>query len=190
MKFAVLALLGLVAVQAIKFDLPTEDEDQVLLAEDNEEFTETNDMQAEMIQTEAVTYTKTNSTKEGLVVDTLVLPGTNPGKTLILCHGAGKGKDYFTTLDAKFAFAPTANLQIMIPNSAHHEKWKKGMKTPWFTKRKSGSVKTYNNYKEWSVEESADAVARIVMGEVKRYAKLYKETEKKAAKRVFLAGQS
>ena len=143
-----------------------------------------------MIQTEAVAYTTTLSTKEGLQVDTLVLPGTNPGKTLILCHGAGKGKDYFTKLDASFAFAPTAKLQIMIPNSAHHEKWKKGMKTPWFTKRKSGSVETYNNYKEWSVEESADAIARIVMGEVKRYAKLYKETEKKAAKRVFLAGQS
>ena len=53
MKFAVLALLGLVAVQAIKVDLPTDDEDrllvednedQLLLEEDNEEFTETNDM--------------------------------------------------------------------------------------------------------------------------------------------------
>ncbi len=37
MKFAVLALLGLVTVGAIKINVLTEDEEQFLLAEDNEE---------------------------------------------------------------------------------------------------------------------------------------------------------
>ena len=47
MKFAVLALLGLVTVGAIKINHPTEDEDQLLVAEDNEELTQTDDMQAD-----------------------------------------------------------------------------------------------------------------------------------------------
>jgi hypothetical protein len=53
MKFAVLALLGLVTVGTIKIDKLSEDEDQLLLAEDNEEFFETNDMQVDekMIET-------------------------------------------------------------------------------------------------------------------------------------------
>ena len=37
MKFAVLALIGLVTVGAIKINVLTEDEEQFLLAEDNEE---------------------------------------------------------------------------------------------------------------------------------------------------------
>ena len=37
MKFAVIALLGLVTVGAIKINVLTEDEEQFLLAEDNEE---------------------------------------------------------------------------------------------------------------------------------------------------------
>ena len=37
MKIAVLALLGLVTVGAIKINVLTEDEEQFLLAEDNEE---------------------------------------------------------------------------------------------------------------------------------------------------------
>jgi hypothetical protein len=41
MKFAVLALLGLTTVGAIRINVPAEDEDQFLLNEDNEEFTQT-----------------------------------------------------------------------------------------------------------------------------------------------------
>jgi hypothetical protein len=52
MKFAVLALLGLVTVGSIKIDKLTQDEDQLLLAEDNKEFVETNDMQADELMIE------------------------------------------------------------------------------------------------------------------------------------------
>ena len=41
MKFVVLALLSLLTVSSIRINVPTEDEDQFLFAEDNEELTET-----------------------------------------------------------------------------------------------------------------------------------------------------
>jgi len=47
MKFAVLALLGLVTVNTIKINHPTREEDQLLLAEDNEELAQTDDMQVD-----------------------------------------------------------------------------------------------------------------------------------------------
>ena len=49
-----------------------------------------------MVEVEATAdYTVTTNTLRGLLVDTLVLPGTNPEKTMILCHGAGKNKEWF-----------------------------------------------------------------------------------------------
>jgi hypothetical protein len=41
MKFAVLALLGLITVGSVKINVPTQDEDQFLLAEDDEELAQT-----------------------------------------------------------------------------------------------------------------------------------------------------
>jgi hypothetical protein len=41
MKFAILALLGLVTVGTVRINVPSQDEDQFLLAEDNEELTQT-----------------------------------------------------------------------------------------------------------------------------------------------------
>ena len=41
MNFSVLALLGLVSVGTVIINVPTQEEDQFLLAEDNEEFTQT-----------------------------------------------------------------------------------------------------------------------------------------------------
>ena len=79
-------------------------------------------MQADeqMIETEAVAYIKTTNANSGLLVDTLVLPNTNPTKTMILCHGAGKNKAYFQNLNATYGFAPTANVRIMLPTSNHY----------------------------------------------------------------------
>ena len=65
-----------------------------------------------------------------MLVDTLVLPNTDPGKTMILNNGAGKNKQWFENLDASFGLAPTADLRIMIPTS-NHNAGSKG-KTPWF----------------------------------------------------------
>jgi hypothetical protein len=49
-----------------------------------------------MVEVEATaSYTVTTNTLRGLLVDTLVLPGTNPEKLMILCHGAGKNKEWF-----------------------------------------------------------------------------------------------
>ncbi len=47
-----------------------------------------------MVEVEAkASYTVTTNTLRGLLVDTLVLPGTNPEKTMILCHGAKKTRN-------------------------------------------------------------------------------------------------
>ena len=40
MKFALLALLGLVTVAAVRINIPSQEEDQFLLAEDDEELTQ------------------------------------------------------------------------------------------------------------------------------------------------------
>lgn len=66
----------------------------------------------------------------GLFVDTLLLPGTNPNKTLIFCHGGSSNKAYYENLDASFGFAPTANLRIMLPTSKYYDP--KDKSTPWF----------------------------------------------------------
>jgi hypothetical protein len=47
MKFAVLTLLGLITIRAIKINHLFEDEDQLLLYEDNEELELTDDMYAD-----------------------------------------------------------------------------------------------------------------------------------------------
>jgi hypothetical protein len=117
-------------------------------------------MQADeqMIETEAVAYIKTTNANSGLLVDTLVLPNTKPTKTMILCHGAGKNKAYFQNLNATYGFAPTANVRIMLPTSNHYA----GKKTPWFLQRTSEPAASLNRYKLWSVDESADAIARVI----------------------------
>ena len=68
MKFAVLALLGLVTVGAIKVKLSTEDEDQLLFAEDIEELAQADNKQTDeqMIETEGSAYTITTNTLRGL----------------------------------------------------------------------------------------------------------------------------
>jgi hypothetical protein len=107
-----------------------------------------------------------------LQVDTLVLPGTNPGKTMILCHGAGKNKEWFENLDASFGLSPTANLRIMLPTSKYIDA-KRGQ-TPWFVIKDPNA--SYDRYWADMVEGSSDAVAGIVKDEVARFAALYKES--------------
>ena len=107
---------------------------------------------------------------------------------MILCHGAGKNKEWFENLDASFGLAPTSNLRIMLPTSKYVDV-KRGQ-TPWFVIRDGYSDASYDHYWADMVEGSSDAVAGIVMDEVKRFAALYNEKPEIAAKRVFLAGMS
>ena len=107
---------------------------------------------------------------------------------MILCHGAGKNKEWFENLDSSFGLAPTANLRIILPTSKYVDS-KRGQ-TPWFVIRDGYPDSSYDRYWANMVEGSSNAVAGIVQDEVARFAALYNEPIVKAAKRVFLAGMS
>jgi hypothetical protein len=83
---------------------------------------------------------------------------------MILCHGAGKNKQWFEDLDSSFGLAPTANLRIMLPTSKYIDT-KRGQ-TPWFLINDSVPDSSYDHYISDSVEGSSNAVAEIVMDEV------------------------
>jgi hypothetical protein len=93
---------------------------------------------------------------------------------MILCHGAGKNKEWFENLDSSFGLAPTANLRIMLPTSNWVDTTRG--QTPWFLIQSGYSDSSYYHYSSASVEGSANAVAGIVIDEVNRFAKLYNES--------------